>query len=42
VEIILELKEKAMLGDVVEALAARFGKLMRRHPFDTEGRIIPS
>ena len=31
-----------MLGDVVEALATRFGKLMRRHPFDTEGRIIPS
>lgn len=42
VEIILEVKEKATLGDVVEALAARFGADMRRHLFDTEGRIIPS
>jgi len=42
VEIILEVKEKARLGDVVEALAARYGNGMRRHLFDTEGRIVPS
>ena len=41
-EIILEVKEEAMIGDVVQALAARFGDAMRRHLFDTEGRIIPS
>ena len=41
-EISLEVKEKATLGDVVEALVARFGTGMRRHLFDTEGRIVPS
>ena len=41
-EISLGVKEKATLGDVVEALVARFGNGMRRHLFDTEGRIIPS
>ena len=41
-EIGLEVKETATLGDVVEALVARFGNGMRRHLFDTEGRIIPS
>ena len=41
-EISLEVKDEAMLGDVVEALVARFGNGMRRHLFDTEGRIIPS
>jgi molybdopterin converting factor small subunit len=41
-EISLEVKEKATLGDVVEALVVRFGNGMRRHLFDTEGRIIPS
>ena len=41
-EISLGVKEQATLGDVVEALVARFGNGMRRHLFDTEGRIIPS
>ena len=41
-EISLEVKDEAMLGDVVEALVARFGNGMRRHLFDIEGRIIPS
>jgi molybdopterin converting factor small subunit len=41
-EISLEVKDKAVLGDLVEALAARFGTGVRRHLFDTEGRIIPS
>ena len=42
VEISLEVKEMATLGDVVEVLVDRFGDGMRRHLFDTEGRIIPS
>ena len=41
-EIFLEVKEKATLGDLVDFLAGRFGAGMKRHLFDTEGRIIPS
>ena len=41
-QISLEVKEMATLGDVVEVLVDRFGDGMRRHLFDTEGRIIPS
>ena len=42
VEVRLEVKEPATLGNVVEALVARFGDGLKLHLFDTEGRIIPS
>lgn len=38
----LHLKDGATLQTVVEALVDRFGDEMRRHLFDTGGRLIPS
>jgi molybdopterin converting factor small subunit len=41
-ELILAIEEPATLKTVVEALVARFGAEMKRHLYDTDGRIIPS
>ena len=41
-ELALAVEEGNTLKSVVEALVARFGNTMKRHFYDTEGRIIPS
>jgi molybdopterin converting factor small subunit len=41
-ELKLALEDRATLGTLVETLVARYGSPMKKHLFDTEGRIIPS
>jgi molybdopterin converting factor small subunit len=41
-ELNLTVENQATLETVVNALVNRFGNRMKRHLFDTEGRIIPS
>jgi molybdopterin converting factor small subunit len=41
-ELNLTVGNQATLETVVNALVNRFGNRMKRHLFDTEGRIIPS
>jgi len=38
----LTLVEQATIQTVVDALIERFGSEMRRHLYDTQGRIIPA
>ena len=41
-ELTLTLKDGTTLKTLVEVLVDRFGDEMKKHLFDTEGRIIPS
>ncbi len=41
-ELTLTLEDGATLKTVVDLLVDRFGEEMKKHLFDTEGRIIPS
>jgi|GEM_PF-728781 len=41
-ELTLAVEEPATLKTLVEALVALFGKEMKQHLYDIEGRIIPS
>jgi hypothetical protein len=41
-ELPLAVEEPATLKTVVETLVLRYGEEMKRHLYDTEGRIIPA